>query len=397
MFFKKDEKKEVFDITSKEDERNFYLDIVKENLKNFNEIPSEYQHDKDFVSDILNENMHFYVSDLRSFYNNLTDFLKKDKDIAYKYFNGFFDRLEDIPAETFKDVESFKKLYKDTGRYHSCLSKFFPEELRNDKEFFLEAIKNKDMYIIENACDEIKNDKDIALAILRYNSLGITNVSEEIKRDKEFMLNFIKENPKENKRIFYDLKELRGDKEFITEFIKITKCPAYIKDASEDVRNDKKLMSQLIPLGYMSVQYLGKELLKDSEMINDILLTDIKRFVNSESDVVKRNSFKNLTSNMDFLSKTNVFDFTSLKPEIPDIIKDIDFKSVCEEIVEVANKRARLLDQELDQKFDNSDYLYQTESIRERFLNRYNLAVKTNTLIKNDEKESITFDSLSID
>ena len=397
MFFKKDEKKEVFDITSKEDERNFYLDIVKENLKNFNEIPSEYQHDKDFVSDILNENMHFYVSELRSFYNNLTDFLKKDKDIAYKYFNGFFDRLEDIPAETFKDVESFKKLYKDIGRYHCCLSKFFPEELRNDKEFFLEAIKNKDMYIIENACDEIKNDKDIALAILRYNSLGITNVSEEIKRDKEFMLNFIKENPKENKRIFYDLKELRGDKEFITEFIKITKCPAYIKDASEDVRNDKKLMSQLIPLGYMSVQYLGKDLLKDSEIINDILLTDIKRFVNSESDVVKRNSFKNLTSNMDFLSKTNAFDFTSLKPEIPDIIKDIDFESVCEEIVAVANKRVRLLDQELDQKFDNSDYLYQTESIRERFLNRYNVAIKANTLIKDDEKESITFDSLSID
>ncbi len=392
MFLMNDGKDEVIDITSMEDERNFYFDMVKENLKNFNEIPSEYQHNKDFILDVLEDYKESYRFN-KDFYNNLADFLKKDKDIAYKYFNGHSDRLEDIPAETFKDTESFKKLYKDIGGYYHCLNKFFPEELRDNKEFFLEAIKNKDADIIENACDEIKNDKDIALAILRYNSFGINDIPEGLKRDKEFMLNFIKENPKKNREVFYYLKELRGDKEFVTEFIKITKCPTYIKDASEDVRNDKKLMSQLIPLGYINIQYLGKELLKDSEMINDILLTDIKRFVNSESDVVKRSSFKNLTSNMDFLSKTNVFDFTSLKPEIPDIIKDIDFKSVCEEIVEVANKRAW----QLDQKFDNEDYLYKTESIRERFFNRYNVAVKTNTLIKNDEKKSITFDSLSID
>ena len=61
------------------------------------------------------------------------------------------------------------------------------QELRNDKEVVLEAVKNK-WLIIKYASKSLRSDKDIAMEVLKQNKEARIYLTDEILKDKDIDL-----------------------------------------------------------------------------------------------------------------------------------------------------------------------------------------------------------------
>ena len=92
-----------------------------------------------------------------------------------------------------------------SGKYY----KFIPEKFKDDEEILIKAMETYP-YCLLYTSKKNKNNKKIILPFLKYNILRF--VSDELKNDKDFVIEAIKNNINDFK---YISKELKNDKDFI--------------------------------------------------------------------------------------------------------------------------------------------------------------------------------------
>lgn len=177
-----------------------------------------------------------------------------------------------------------KWLLKLVGATNGFVFKFFENSLKNDKEFVLEAIKNRAPYrdigkslfsdedvlreALKNescfgrASENLRSNKEVAKWVLECDGNSYSHLSEDLKRSKEMLLLAINSCNKKAQRIRFlpvipkelktkevaflciefgeecleNFKHLKDDKEFVLKVV--SKEGSSIRYASERLRND---------------------------------------------------------------------------------------------------------------------------------------------------------------
>lgn len=140
------------------------------------------------------------------------DYLKKISD-KWKNNEEFFKGIMEKVEEKFKlnDFSVAEKIKTKLTIYS-----YMGEELKNNKNFILNAIDN-DSFIIKYAGENLKSDKDFLVTAIKKNSHTFNFICDDLKRDKRFISELIKENPEVFK---FATDQIKRDKEFILELIK---------------------------------------------------------------------------------------------------------------------------------------------------------------------------------
>jgi hypothetical protein len=162
---------------------------------------------------------------------------------------------ESIPLEYWKDKDVVKEIVKHKNI--AWYIKYASDEIRDDEEVLSIAVKS-DVYAFKYASDRLRNDKDFVLPLIKqsryivqYVGSGINSImadkefilesivnenavqilqyiSYELKQDKELLLALVKANPKV---IFAFPKNLKDDFEVLVEMEK------YYKENPEDIED----------------------------------------------------------------------------------------------------------------------------------------------------------------
>ena len=158
-------------------------------------------------------------------------------------------------------------------RYRNVLENI-SDELKNDKEFMLEAVKN-DWYgeVLQYASDELKADKEFMLGIIKnygYGSL-LMYASDELKNDREVVMEAVKNN-NTGEALEYASDELKVDKDIVLEAVKNDGWA--LKYASDELKKDKEFILEAVNNNIKAFEILGdinKELQRDSEIIDTVI------------------------------------------------------------------------------------------------------------------------------
>ena len=160
---------------------------------------------------------------------------------------------EDVKVNIkYKSVESFN---------------FISNKLKNNKDFMLQAIEEKDSWCSQYASDELKNDKEFMLQVIKTDLNALQYASDELKADKEFMLEVIENSKLDSKN--------ETDKEKKDKSINLVKtietgcwCLKYTSEEFRNkLKNDKELLLKYINIDYNTLKYASDELKNDKEFM----------------------------------------------------------------------------------------------------------------------------------
>ncbi len=127
---------------------------------------------------------------------------------------------------------------------------YVSDNLKNDKEFVLEAVKSNG-YALEYASDNLKNDKDFVLEVVKQDVRALEYVPDNLKNDKEFVLEAVKSN---GNALKYASDNLRNDKEFVLDAAKYHSVA--LQGASDNLKTDKEFLLKALQLDYNKVSFI---------------------------------------------------------------------------------------------------------------------------------------------
>lgn len=135
--------------------------------------------------------------------------------------------IDDVPKKLMTPVIFMRICKTDLNKYHDVLIKEIeagriplvnlPVKLRHEKEYILPLVKNHPSVYKKKIPDELKKDKDIALAAIHADPLIFYYAPAEIKNNREIALEAVK---CEGYVLKYLNKELRHDDEIVYEAFK---------------------------------------------------------------------------------------------------------------------------------------------------------------------------------
>ena len=162
----------------------FVKEVIKLDADIFNLIPRKFQEDKEICKELLNIN-----GKVLQFVNE--DF-KKDKEIVIAAINNYPINIQYASNEIKNDEEIARMVV--CKFYQGDFLKYFSEELRNNKDFILDAVKF-DGKALEWVSEELKNDKDVVLKAIENYPIVIQYASDELRNDKEIILRVTEQYP----------------------------------------------------------------------------------------------------------------------------------------------------------------------------------------------------------
>ncbi len=135
----------------------------------------------------------------------------------------------------------------------------------------MEAVtKNGDL--LEEASDELKNDKTIVLEAVRNSGNALLHASEDLKKDNEIILEAIKTEVQKNKFSIFSLnlknivdKEVFDDSNFMINALKIH--PRMVEFLPSKFKNDKEIFREILEKSGSLLSYASKEIQSDKEMV----------------------------------------------------------------------------------------------------------------------------------
>jgi hypothetical protein len=139
--------------------------------------------------------------------------------------------------------------------------KYDSEDLRNDKDFILEAVKQNG-WALEYASKDLRNNKVVMLEAFKQNGWALKYASEDLRNDKDFILEAFKQN---GWALKYASVYLRNDKDFILEAVKQNGWA--LNYASEDLRNDKDFILEAVKQNGRILQYASNNLRNNKEVM----------------------------------------------------------------------------------------------------------------------------------
>ena len=140
------------------------------------------------------------------------------------YYISNYQNLKNAPY----DIKNNKDIIFSAAMLNYNAFKYASESLRDDKEFVLYCLNNRDGVscdVLKYLSDRLKNDKDIAFAainrasvdLIREEYFDLKNISESLRGDKEVMLKALE---KMNYNDYEDLywlvpDQLKSDKDIL--------------------------------------------------------------------------------------------------------------------------------------------------------------------------------------
>ena len=130
------------------------------------------------------------------------------------------------------------------------LFEFASDDLKDDKDFVLHLIDKTGFYYLRYISDRLKNDKDIILATVKANPDDIVRIPDKFKKDKEVILTAYKKNTEWYHVLDYADKETIYSDDFIEEIRKIN--PADAKKLEDKIKEYKEEYEKLVSEGKIS-------------------------------------------------------------------------------------------------------------------------------------------------
>jgi len=122
--------------------------------------------------------------------------------------------------------------------------RFASEELRNDREAVLLALKNKYIDALHYAGSVPRSDKEVVLAAVKVDEEALGYASRELQGDREVVIEALKRRPTSipgTSVLKYATEQLRGDRDFVLEAIQLTAGGA-LPCATSALLEDKDLL-----------------------------------------------------------------------------------------------------------------------------------------------------------
>ena len=118
------------------------------------------------------------------------------------------------------------------------------EELKNNKKFILEVIKNNTWNIgnILNYVSKVFfDDRDFVLELVKLNGMSLDYASKVFRKDKEIVLEAVKQN---GMALYSVSEELRKEKDVVLESVK--QNGNALRYTSDEIKNDKDIVLEAI-------------------------------------------------------------------------------------------------------------------------------------------------------
>jgi serine/threonine protein kinase/CxxC motif-containing protein len=145
---------------------------------------------------------------------------------------------------------------------------FAREELHNDKDFVLKAVKQNGISL-KFALKKHQNDKEIVLEAVKQNGDALQYASKELQNDKEIVLQTMKQN---GRALEFASKELQNDKEVVLEAVK--KEGFALEYASEELQNDREIVLEAVKRYGLALEYTSEKLQNDKEIVLEAVKND---------------------------------------------------------------------------------------------------------------------------
>lgn len=262
-------------------------------------------------------------------------------------------------------------IYRSLSRDNDCkvLDKI-SKELFRDKKFIFDALpkirKSSHLTFMEYVHDDIKNDKNIGLELIKINPILIQVLSSELKNDDKLILKLTDEYPHVLKHASDNLK---NNKNFILKFIDIVEptylgiCSGYfsrhlqndkeialtmvkkygftLRDLLSQFKDDEQVVKQAIKGAAGSIEYASNRL-KDDKEISLLAIQKNGLLIKFLSERLKGDAHVALEA---YLSNKDSIEFIS--PKLKQELKDQDIIKYLE--------RAALKDTLKDELSDNRE------------------------------------------
>lgn len=230
-------------------------------------------------------------------FEEIPEMLKRDKDVikAVVSFDGW--DLEKVSAEFKNDKEIVEAAIakdgvalqfaseelrndKDIVMNAMMTSPFFEpasDELKNDKEFIMEVYEKspESDLLLSYLPENLKNDKDIVLALTAKYGGAFRNASEELKNDKDFVIQIVSRNEKSASAVYEISEELKNDKDVISAASK--NHEGAIHAASRELQNDREFLLSLIEDNYHVMFQMGQGDIKDWKDDKEFVVDAVKK------------------------------------------------------------------------------------------------------------------------
>lgn len=247
-----------------------YENIPKEHLININ--GTLYHIETIYKWIIINNNdidpLKNYVSDenierIKNTYDefNIKNYLDNDNNEDYIIYQIKNNKIH------YKDLSEKDKNNKKIilEIYSPIVVKYFSDELKNDKEFALQILKING-YGIQYLSDELKNDSQVALVAFHKDNYSLSYVSNELKNTYEFMIECIKINPF---MLQYASNELKNNYEMIKCSVSINGCT--LQFTSNELKNKYDIALIAVKNNRKSLQYVSNELKNNDSFLLEIM------------------------------------------------------------------------------------------------------------------------------
>jgi thioredoxin-related protein len=152
--------------------------------------------------------------------------------------------INDIPIITNLDIVKAHKIIKNNDREYylnfvrqNCnyALKFASDELKNNKEFFL-VVVTQDGIALKYASDTLKNDRDVVFAAITQNYQALCFVSDELLNDIEVFLTAVTQN---GYALFYASNDFKANKTVV--LAAVTQNGYAFINASNELKSDKEV------------------------------------------------------------------------------------------------------------------------------------------------------------
>lgn len=236
--------------------RNVLLQALKSKIYNshdcnrykyYENLPQELKQDKEFLLEIIIMNLHLFLK--YNIYNDkefLTQSIKKSHWLLYKY----------LPKDIRDDKEMVINLLK--------------EEYISDH--LLDHLYNKDT-ILENLSEELYNDKQFILEIIKIYPKSFNYASEILRNDPEIYNQVLNEECFGT--VYFNLpKHLQTNVNLMLKYISKNSFIIPPENINMNVRNNKEIMMKLLQISKGIYNYASNELKLDKEFILNALKYD---------------------------------------------------------------------------------------------------------------------------
>lgn len=242
--------------------KEFVMKAIKLNKKALGQVSETLKNDKEVVLEAVKENG-FQLYDA-------SKELKNDKEIVFEALKQAGESVLQYTSDELKNDEDIKfELTRQEDEYINDIDYNTLDEISDDKEKMIDVLK-KDGSLLRNASERLQNDRDVVLVAVKENGYALEFASDDLKNDKELVFEAINSSDEEYGSVLeYVSDDLKNNKDLVLATIK--KNPCSLEFASNKIKNNKEFIMEAVKIDVLALKYASNDLQNDKEVIETVL------------------------------------------------------------------------------------------------------------------------------